>query len=163
MADRLVEQLCNRLAEKLQAEPTAGMNDLIIYLRDAIEADLTLKQAFTEKAVQINQGDATGYQVLVEGGQAYIGQHLHVSDPSLVEAALNTMLNAYLSQPVGIPQNLPLSGVVKFVGREEAMTQIAEKLRGGQTVAISSVSGMGGVGKTELALQYAYCHLATQT
>jgi hypothetical protein len=54
MADRLVEQLCDRLADKLQAEPTAGMNDLIVYLRDAIEADLTLKQAFTEKAVQIN-------------------------------------------------------------------------------------------------------------
>ena len=167
MSDRfgedLVKQLCDRLAEKLAAEPTAGLNDLIQFLANTIEVDLSLKQAFREKARQINQGDATGYQVLVEGGQAYIGQHLHVSDPSLVERAIDTILKGYLSQPVGTPSNLPLSGVAKFVGREQAMTEIAEKLRGGQQVAISSVSGMGGVGKTELALQYAYRHLATQT
>ena len=85
MADLLIEQLCLRLAEKLQAEPTAGMNDLITYMKNVIEADTFLKSALTEKAVQINQGNARGYQVLVEGGIAYIGQHLHVSDREVAE------------------------------------------------------------------------------
>ncbi|NET57820.1 MAG: tetratricopeptide repeat protein [Symploca sp. SIO2E6] len=156
MADLLIEQLCQTLAEKLQAAPSAGLNDLITYLKDAIKSDVTLKTALTQKAVQINQGDARGYQVLVEGGRAYIGEHLHVSDPNLVEAALNTILKAYASKPVGTPSNLPLSGVVKFVGRDEALEAVHEKLQQTTTVAITSVSGMGGVGKTELALQYAY-------
>ncbi len=163
MADGLIEHLCQQLGEKLQTAPTSGLNDLIDYLQGVIEADVGLKRALTDKAVQINQGDATGYQVLVEGGQAYIGTHLRVTDPSLVEAALNTILAAYLSRPVGIPSNLPFSGVVKFVGREEALAQVQSKLQATTTVAITSVSGMGGVGKTELALQYAYQNLQANT
>lgn len=163
MADGLIEHLCQQLGEKLQTAPTSGLNDLIDYLEGVIEADASLKRALTDKAVQINQGDATGYQVLVEGGQAYIGTHLRVTDPSLVEAALNTILVAYLSRPVGIPSNLPFSGVVKFVGREEALAQVQSKLQATTTVAITSVSGMGGVGKTELALQYAYQNLQANT
>jgi tetratricopeptide (TPR) repeat protein len=161
--DGLIEQLCQRLGEKLQTAPTSGLNDLIAYLQRVIEADANLKRALTDKAVQINQGDATGYQVLVEGGQAYIGTHLRVTDPSLVEVALNTILAAYLSRPVGTPSNLPFSGVVKFVGREEALALVQSKLQATTTVAITSVSGMGGVGKTELALQYAYQHLQANT
>lgn len=163
MADGLIEHLCQQLGEKLQTAPTSGLNDLIGYLQGIIEADASLKRSLTDKAVQINQGDATGYQVLVEGGQAYIGTHLQVTDPSLVEAALNTVLAAYLSRPVGTPSNLPFSGVVKFVGREEALAQVQSKLQATTTVAITSVSGMGGVGKTELALQYAYQHLQANT
>jgi tetratricopeptide (TPR) repeat protein len=156
MADLLIEQLCQILAEKLQVAPTAGMNDLIAYMGDAVESDVMLKTALTERAVQINQGDARGYQVLVEGGRAYIGEHLHISDPSLVEAALNAILNAYASKPVRTSSNLPLSGVVRFIGRDEDLTTVHEKLQQTTTVAITSVSGMGGVGKTELALQYSY-------
>jgi tetratricopeptide (TPR) repeat protein len=59
----------------------------------------------------------------------------------------------------GIPSNIPLSSVVQFVGREEELLAVHEKLQEAATVAISSVSGMGGVGKTELALQYAYSKL----
>ena len=96
MADLLIERLCQLLGDKLQAAPTAGMNDLIAYLRNVIEADRELKGALTDKAVQINQGDATGYQVLVEGGSAYIRQHLHVSDPGMVKTVINIILQAYL-------------------------------------------------------------------
>ena len=45
---------------------------------------------------------------------------------------------------------------MKFVGREDAMTTLHQQLQQSERVAISAVSGMGGIGKTELALQYAH-------
>lgn len=232
MTDRLIELLCQRLGEKLQAAPTSDLNDLIRYLQEVIEADDSLKQALTDKAVQINQGDTTGYQVLVEGGQAYIGTHLQVADPNLLEAALDRILAAYLSRSsqvaptdhsqigdrrvvlkghlrllyeqlegkekalilasaeekvrihqqirdlraeidefevelkqleagADLPNNLNRRGILNsewFVGREKALTDLHEKLKDNKPLAIAGVVGMGGVGKTELAIQYARQH-----
>lgn len=42
-----------------------------------------------------------------------------------------------------------------FVGREREKQQLAERLAGGGRATICAVAGMGGVGKTELALQVA--------
>ena len=55
----------------------------------------------------------------------------------------------------GIPQNLPMSGVMKFVGREVELQTLHQMLQENKQVA---VAGMGGLGKTELALQYAVAH-----
>ncbi|WP_019502721.1 tetratricopeptide repeat protein [Pseudanabaena sp. PCC 6802] len=49
---------------------------------------------------------------------------------------------------------MPRSGAIAFVGRDEALTQLHQMLQGGDRIAITAVRGMGGVGKTELALQY---------
>ncbi len=46
-------------------------------------------------------------------------------------------------------------GSPNFVGREEELAEIHAKLQEGQGVIVCAVEGMGGVGKTELALQYA--------
>lgn len=232
MADQLIELLCQRLGEKLQASPSSDLNDLIGYVQGVIEADDGLKQALTNKVTQINQGQTTGYQVLVEGGQAYIGTHLQVTDPSLLEAALDKVLAAYLSHssqtaasdrsPMGDrclvvkghlrllheqqagkekalilapdeekvrirqqirdlkeaigefevelkqleagvdpPNNLNRRGILnpeQFVGRDKALTALHEKLKDNKPLAIAGVVGMGGVGKTELAIQYARQH-----
>ncbi|WP_257237148.1 NB-ARC domain-containing protein [Nostoc sp. 'Peltigera malacea cyanobiont' DB3992] len=56
------------------------------------------------------------------------------------------------------PQNLPRSGVKKFVGREQALATLHQQLQQTQRVAITTVTGMGGIGKSELALQYAQHH-----
>lgn len=58
-------------------------------------------------------------------------------------------------------ENIPLSGVVEFVGRETELQNLHRLLQKNQQVAIAAIAGMGGVGKTELALQYASSHRVT--
>ncbi len=60
-----------------------------------------------------------------------------------------------LPQPTGTPQNIPYSGVVQFVGRSQELETLHQNLQNQERVSISAISGMGGVGKTELAIQYA--------
>ncbi|MDZ8083694.1 MAG: tetratricopeptide repeat protein [Nostoc sp. DcaGUA01] len=58
-------------------------------------------------------------------------------------------------------ENIPLSGVVEFVGREKDLQNLHQLLQENKQVVIAAVAGMGGVGKTELALQYARNHRET--
>jgi hypothetical protein len=71
-------------------------------------------------------------------------------------------------KPISTPQNLPRSGVVDFVGREEKLTELHVQLQQSDRIAITAITitainGMGGIGKTELALQYAIKHLEQGT
>jgi len=61
--------------------------------------------------------------------------------------------------PFEIPQNVPSSSTNKFVGREEQLEKLNQKLQRHGEVVIVAVEGMGGVGKTELAIQYSLSHL----
>jgi tetratricopeptide (TPR) repeat protein len=62
-------------------------------------------------------------------------------------------------RPTGIPQNIPFRGTNHFVGRLEQLDTLHQELQRTDRVAISAVAGMGGIGKTELAVQYARKHL----
>ena len=66
-------------------------------------------------------------------------------------------------KPTGIPHNLPRSGTVKFVGRAEALENLHQMVQQNNQVVIAAIEGMGGVGKTELATQYALLHLLLLT
>ncbi|MBD2636217.1 tetratricopeptide repeat protein [Limnothrix sp. FACHB-881] len=77
-------------------------------------------------------------------------------------------INVYLSpqppQPTGDgpPTNLQDRGVARdrFFGRDQVLEELHQLLQtGDHRVAIASVDGMGGVGKSELAVQYARQHL----
>ena len=72
----------------------------------------------------------------------YGGEHTHNYPPTP-------------SEIVGVPQNLPFSGTAKFVGRDKVLKQVRSELMAGNRLAITAIQGMGGIGKTELALQYA--------
>ncbi len=56
------------------------------------------------------------------------------------------------------PSNLKPTGSTHFVGREEKLEELHQLLQQNERVTISAIAGMGGIGKTELALQYALTH-----
>ena len=72
------------------------------------------------------------------------GTHYHDSNPDKSLAPL-----------YDIPAEL---GSETFVGREDELTRLHELLQDSNRVAIAAATGMGGVGKTELAWQYAARH-----
>ncbi|MET8312008.1 tetratricopeptide repeat protein, partial [Micromonospora sp. NPDC005173] len=52
--------------------------------------------------------------------------------------------------------NLPKPPIRLFVGRQEEFAELEEVMSAGSGVICQAVHGLGGVGKTELALQYAH-------
>jgi tetratricopeptide (TPR) repeat protein len=55
-----------------------------------------------------------------------------------------------------IPHHMPLSVNTLFVGREEELKTLAKALRSGTTTVIAAATGMGGVGKTQLASEFVH-------
>jgi tetratricopeptide (TPR) repeat protein len=57
--------------------------------------------------------------------------------------------------------NVPLRRNPNFTGRETLLADLRTALTSGQPAALTqAISGLGGVGKTQLALEYAYRHTA---
>ncbi|WP_448596349.1 tetratricopeptide repeat protein, partial [Thermoleptolyngbya sp.] len=91
-----------------------------------------------------------GYQVEVKGGKAYIGD-ITINEPLPPPS------------PTGIPSNLPQYPSQTFRGREDDWNKLHNALQQTERVAITALHGMSGVGKTELALQYATAKLREGT
>ncbi len=84
-----------------------------------------------------------------------LARHLALDEQEtrqLLEASLTALAPHWL---VPLPRN-PL-----FTGREEILEAVHRRLHAGQVVALtqpSALHGPGGIGKTQLALEYAYRH-----
>jgi tetratricopeptide (TPR) repeat protein len=165
MSDLLIEQFCQMLAEHLaESDNNVSKSESTAFLQSVIQADARLRMVFEDRMVQFNQGNGVGFQTWLESGsRGFFGTNYLVHDPAVLREGMATLLDELARRPVGTPSNLPLSRVVQFVGREEDLAKVQAKLQAASTVAVTSVSGMGGVGKTELVLQYAYQHLQTNT
>ncbi|MDZ8263957.1 tetratricopeptide repeat protein [Nostoc sp. ChiQUE01b] len=128
--------------------------------------DRIVKHQQTETDITVlRQWLSGGGQIVSQHGKYAVnlgqGQEIHIGDRTYVtwnDEATQTLIEFVQKQhpkPIGIPENLPRSGVVEFVGRDNIMSKLYQMLQQGHRVAVSAITGMGGVGKTELALQYA--------
>ncbi|WP_375466510.1 NB-ARC domain-containing protein [uncultured Nostoc sp.] len=61
--------------------------------------------------------------------------------------------------PFDIPHNIPQSQARKFVGRDDQIEGLRQRLQANDIVTITDMTGQGGVGKTELAIQYSWQYL----
>jgi hypothetical protein len=159
----LIQHLCRSIAAQLQAQPQMPTAELVTAILAQIAGDERLNKEIERqsRSIQINTGNATGYQTILNGGIAYIGKHYHVNE--LVAKAAIELLLKELKLPIGIPHNINRDGSENFVGRDDELLKLDRMLQSSKRVAVTAVQGMGGVGKTELALQYALAQLTAET
>ncbi|WP_439377996.1 FxSxx-COOH system tetratricopeptide repeat protein [Amycolatopsis lexingtonensis] len=83
-----------------------------------------------------------------------------VSSPGQLETKLLQALTELRrprqqSMPAGRISNIPARSV-SFTGRDELLTRLREALCAGQPAVVQAMNGMGGVGKTTTAIEYAH-------
>ncbi len=103
---------------------------------------------------------------IAEGRDIQIGDRIYQGiDAEAIKELLYSILQESQTQKhINCPTYIPYSGVREFVGREKELINLHEQLQQPCAVAISAVvAGMGGVGKTELAIKYARKHEADYT
>jgi len=119
---------------KLQALPTDGKPVSLWHSPD---------EAFVNVAL--------GIRTAIDEWQAKSlpGQSLHATAPSPIRA---------IQEPIW---TIPFRRNPFFTGREEVFLQLYAQLQNTQTAALSqpvAMSGLGGIGKTQTAIEYAYRH-----
>ncbi|MFC0430694.1 BTAD domain-containing putative transcriptional regulator [Kutzneria buriramensis] len=79
------------------------------------------------------------------------------ADPTLAAESSRSVVTA---PPVSIPRQLPAAPRL-FTGRRRELDQLTASNEPGATMAISAIRGVGGIGKTWLALHWAHQHLGS--
>ena len=138
----LIGGLVSRLRGKSKAAPT-DRSELERVVREVMAAD----PAFAQQIQVQFQGPTSvgGPAIKVEGGAHF----------DFRGAGAATAPAALLPTPLSLPRALP-ADLPDFTGREAEMAQLEKLLRRREGAAISAIGGMGGVGKTALAIQAAH-------
>ena len=143
------------LQEKLVALLEADM-----LLAQRLAQILSEAQLLSEEGSVSSEDRSIAVSGSVSGSQFFTGDHNKVT--------INNMA-APLHERTGDISNVPGGGSQTFVGRDDALKTLHERLlseretdqTANRAVAITAIQGMGGIGKTELARQYAQQYAAS--
>jgi tetratricopeptide (TPR) repeat protein len=99
------------------------------------------------------------------GAHLFPGPAPSLPDPDEAKAALEALPLEEIPQPSPLPlgSRMPLAHNPLFVGRKEDLKTLARQLKAGETSAIGQVeiaaaTGLGGMGKTQLASEFVHCY-----
>jgi tetratricopeptide (TPR) repeat protein len=112
-------------------------------LLEAVRDTNDLNRELLRRLEQAGYANVTGARGVAFSGRAE-QVNINTGDTIYNAPALNISARHQLRAPVG-----------DFVGRKEEIEKLTDALRRGASAAISGISGMGGIGKTELALYVA--------
>jgi hypothetical protein len=132
------------LPVRIQPCEVEGLLGPVVYI-DLVQLDE--KQARERLLAGVHQERAKPATV------AFPGPHISHESPT------------HIAFPGTVPTlwNIPYSRNPIFTGREQLLTHLADTLMTGGVVALTppqvqAISGLGGIGKTQLAIEYAYRH-----
>jgi tetratricopeptide (TPR) repeat protein len=146
----------------------------VVTLAHAVDAlasrDSELRDELAHLLDQAQQDPTAGALVTQIAGHARVGKlvtigragQVHVHLPPPPPATVLDRLPPTLVGP--LVANLPPRNPI-FTGREDLLDQLHQRLHPGQAAAVVQVQaqtlhGLGGVGKTQLAIEYAYRHMS---
>ncbi|MEO1621277.1 MAG: NB-ARC domain-containing protein, partial [Cyanobacteria bacterium J06632_3] len=134
-----------------------------------LEADVLLAQRLAQilsEAHLLSEGRSLSSDRSIAVGGSVSGSQFFTGDHNKV--TINNMA-APLPERTGEVSNVPGGGSQTFVGRDDALKTLHKRLlseretdqTANRAVAITAIQGMGGIGKTELARQYAQQYAAS--
>lgn len=138
----------------LPASTLAGMLDratlprreLVIALLTACEVTIDRQVSWLAQWYRLASGQTVAQQVLISD----LGP--------IASAAISPVANVAPTPAVSVPRQLPARPAL-FAGRAGELSRLTELLDRRGTMVISAITGTGGVGKTWLALRWAYDNL----
>jgi len=143
-----------KLEEASRAEaPNTEAQELIDAIKDWHDISRDLQSRLRQAGFNIASGERSA-AVSGEDNQAVTGDRNVVANR--VQGDVVQTKNVYeAATPTVSARHQLRAPVGDFVGREKEIDELTKTLRGGGSAAITGISGMGGIGKTELALYVA--------
>ncbi|MEA2558582.1 MAG: hypothetical protein QOH06_86 [Acidobacteriota bacterium] len=160
------------------ADPDGSKGKLVpVLVREVPKEDLGLLAAIIHIKL-VGLGESAAREEMVKGlvpGRArpesvrFPGAHLFPGraaappDPETARSVLGALPLEEVPKPGPLPvgSRMPLAPNPLFVGREEDLKALARQLKAGETSAVGQVeiaaaTGLGGIGKTQLASEFAH-------
>ena len=164
-ADRVIAAIGAR-ADRADAKLDQALRELRA-LREAQREAVSI--AGSVEVIQVFYGDVSAHEIVGQKiiQQPFTPRPVAATPEERAEAAAR--LAALPTDAVPAPQDVLPPGFwmaqlrrnEQFVGREADLLALARLLKGGESVAVSQApsavaSGLGGIGKTQLAIEFAY-------
>ena len=149
----------------LQVITHDGVRTRETVVHESVETRIAVEVG-TERMVGAVDAAADRLAKVISGTQRFLGQEHLAPDDAMIDAAHRLFATlpldavpAVATVPAG--SRMPLSRNPLFVGRESDLKTLARALKAGDTAAIGQVeiaaaTGLGGIGKTQLAAEFVY-------
>ncbi len=180
-ADEAIKQLDERLCTlaladcqwpKVEAQVKANLlNRTMLYFTETLKTDERVKAIFQTKILVDLKALGIQQEIKIDQVIAALEEEFPLIRKQLTRMETKTdqvltkvdqlldRQQAPAREIAPFIHNIPNSGSSTFVGREADLERLHQALQQPGSMTLIAVKGMGGVGKTELAIQYARQHL----